>query len=257
MLEQTKEILSNLQWFGALELLDQRIQEANTHGWTPTEFLTAVAMDEKLRRDSAKIKRRIRQAHFRTQASLERWDYVEDRGIKKSQIQELMSFRFLKTGQNVFINGPTGIGKTFLATAVGEYACRSGFTCTFMGITVLTEKLAMSRVDNTYLKLRERLSKQDLLIIDDIGLKKLSQDMAVDLHEILEDRQDKSTLFTTQLPLKNWGEIIDDPLTLDAIADKLKNGTLEINLRGKVTMRKKKNSDPDLDNHSVPVEIAH
>ncbi len=205
MIEQTKKTLLDLQWYGALELLDQRLQEAAMHGWTPSDFLASVVADEKLRRDSMKTKRRIRQAHFRTQASLERWDYAEDRGIKKSQIQELMSLRFLKMSNNLFINGPTGIGKTFLATAIGEYACRAGYSCTFFGITVLMEKLSMSRLDNTYLKLRDRIAKQDLLIIDDIGLKKLPQEMAVDLHEILEDRQEKSTLMYLKLCLHPQG----------------------------------------------------
>ena len=124
-----------------------------------------------------------------------------------------------------------------------------------MGISVFIERMMMARSDGTYLRLRDRLIKTDLLIIDDVGLKKLPPLIVQDLHDLLEERQEKCTLITTQLPLKNWSEIIDDELALDTVVDKLKNGSLEIVLEGE-SYRKKRNKPAALDSHAVPAEIA-
>jgi DNA replication protein DnaC len=232
MIEQTKQMMMDLKLFGALRMLDQRLTEATSHGWGHTDFLSSLMTDEKITRDVSSIQRRTKAANFRTEATLERVDVTTDRNITKNLVRDLLSLSYLKSPQNILITGPTGVGKTYLATAIGEYACRSGFTCIFIGISVLIEKLLMTRADGTYLKYRERLIKADLLIIDDIGLKKLPHEIVMDLHDVLEERQGKTTMITTQLPLKNWKEIIDDELALDTIVDKLAHGTFDINLEG-------------------------
>jgi DNA replication protein DnaC len=254
MIEQTKAILTELKCFGALQTLDQRLTEAGSHGWGHGEFLSALFTDEKLYRDQNKISRRIKAASFRTTATLERIDYQAKRTLTKTLVRDLMALSFLKSPRNVLITGPTGVGKTYLATAIGEYACRSGFNVTFLGLTVFIEKLLLSRSDGSYLRYRDRLIKCDLLIIDDIGLKKIPHEIVIDLHDILEERQMKCTLITTQLPLKNWKEIISDELALDTIIDKLKHGTLSIILEGE-TYRNKRSEKRNIDNHSVPEEI--
>jgi DNA replication protein DnaC len=232
MIEQTKQMMMDLKLFGALRMLDQRLNEATSHGWGHTDFLSSLMTDEKITRNVSNIQRRIKAANFRTDATLERVDVTANRNITKSLIKDLLSLSYLKSPRNILITGPTGVGKTYLATAIGEYACRSGFTCIFIGISVLIEKLLMTRADGTYLKYRERLIKTDLFIIDDVGLKKLPHEIVMDLHDVLEERQGKATMFTTQLPLKNWKEIIDDELALDTIVDKLAHGALEIKLEG-------------------------
>lgn len=255
MIEQTKSQMNELKLNGALQTIDQRLHDAAAHGWGHLELLSSLMTDEKLHRDTHRISRRIKAASFRTTATMERIDLTAKRTLTKTLVRDLMSLSFLKTPRNVLITGPTGIGKTYLATAIGEYACRSGFSCTFVGVHVLMEKLMMTRADGTYLKYRDRLIKTDLLIIDDVGLKKLPQEIAIDLHDLLEERQTKSTLITTQLPLKNWREIIEDPLALDSIVDKLANGTLHIKIEGP-TMRKVLNKEIAVDSQCVPVEIA-
>ncbi len=255
MIEQTKSMMSEMKWLGILKTVDQRLQEAATHGWGHADLLSALVTDEKLYRDAHRVQRRIKAATFRTQASMERIDLTAKRTLTKTMVRDLMTLSFLKAPRNVMITGPTGIGKTYLATALGEYACRSGFTCIFIGISVLIEKLMMTRADGTYLKYRDRLIKSDLLIIDDVGLKKIPQEIVIDLHDLLEERQTRSTLITTQLPLKNWKEIIEDELALDTIVDKLENGTLHIKIEGE-TMRKRVKNQPALDKQCVPEEIA-
>lgn len=240
MLEQTKNQMLSMQLIGMLKSMDLRLQESLSQNWGAVEFLSALVTDEKNYREVNKINRRIKAANFRTQAALEMIDYTADRTLTKAQVKDLMQMSYIKVSpRNIIIEGPTGVGKTFLSTALGNHACRHGFTTIFMGLTVFVEKLLMARSDGTYLKLRDRLIKTDFLIIDDVGLKKLPAQIAQDLHDLLEERQEKSTMITTQLPLLNWKEIIEDELALDTIVDKLQHGSIHIKIEGD-TYRKKK-----------------
>lgn len=244
MLEETRNQMSQMKLWGMLKSLDLRLEEAISQGWGAGDFLSAMVTDEKNYRDVAAIQRRLRIATFRTQASFEQLDYTAKRSLTKSLVKDLMKLTFIKASpRNILILGPTGVGKTFLATAIGNHACRHGHSVIFMGLSVLCEKLLIARTDATYLRLRDRLIKVDLLIIDDIGLKKLPPEIVQDIHDILEERQSKPTLITTQLPLKNWNEIIEDPLALDTVVDKLKHGSLHITMDGESYRKKKSQQD--------------
>lgn len=256
MLEQTRNQISEMKLFGMLKSIDLRLEESMSQGWGPAEFISALVTDEKTYRDAAKINRRLKAANFRTQATFEMLDYTAKRSLTKPIVKDLMLMNYIKASpRNVMIVGPTGVGKTFLAVALGNHACRHGYSTIFMGISVFVEKLLMSRTDGTYLRLRDRLIKTDFLIIDDIGLKKLPPQIVQDLHDLLEERQEKCTLITSQLPLANWKEIIDDELALDTVVDKLKHGSLNLVLSGE-SYRKKRGEKDKLDSHAVPVEIA-
>ena len=247
MIEQTRNQLSEMRLLGMLKSIDLRLQESVSQGWSPSDFLSALVTDEKTYRDAAKIQKRLRIANFRTQASLEHIDYTAKRTMTKSMVKDLMHLNYIKASpRNILMVGPTGVGKTFLATALGNHACRHGFSVIFNGLSVFVERLLMARSDGTYLKLRDKLIKTDLLIIDDIGLKKLPSEIVQDFHDLLEERQEKCTLITTQLPLKNWNEIIDDVLALDTINDKLKHGSIHLVIEGD-TYRKKKAEKQNLD----------
>jgi len=233
MIEQTKSVLATLKCHGMLSSLDVRLHEATNQGWGHAEFLSALVTDEKLHRDTLKTWRRVRAAHFRTEATFERLDLTAKRNISKAQIQNLMELHFLKTPRNVLLFGPTGVGKTFLATALGNQACREGYSVLFFGMNLLLEKFALHRADGTFLRFRERLTKCDLLILDDLGIKPLPPAAAQDLYDILEERyQSKSTAITSQLPITNWKEVIEDPIALEAIVDRLIHGAVNITLEG-------------------------
>jgi len=257
MFEQTRNQICELKLFGMLKSLDHRLQESISQGWSPGEFLSALTTDEKNYREVMKINRRLKAASFRTQASFEMIDYTAKRTLNKEVVKDLMQMNYIKASpRNIMIVGPTGVGKTFLSTALGNHACHHGYSTIFLGISVFIEKLLMARTDGTYLRVRDKLIKIDLLIIDDIGLKKLPAQIVQDLHDLLEERQDKCTLITTQLPLKNWNEIIDDELALDTVVDKLQHGSLHIEIKGD-SYRKTKGKKEKLDTHSVPVEISN
>jgi DNA replication protein DnaC len=247
MLEETRNQMAQMKLLGMLKSLDLRLEEAISQGWGAGDFLSALVTDEKNHRDVAAIQRRLRVASFRTQASFEQLDYTAKRSLTRALAKDLMGLNYVKASpRNILIFGPTGVGKTFLATAIGNHACRHGHTVNFVGISVLCEKLLQSRTDATYMHLRQRLIKVDLLIIDDIGLRKLPAEIVQDLHDVLEERQAKCTIITTQLPLQNWNEIIEDPLALDTVVDKLKHGSLHLTLEGE-SYRKKKGQHESID----------
>lgn len=257
MLEQTRNHIAEMKLHGMQKSLDLRLQESISQGWSPSDLLSALITDERNYREAQKINRLLRGASLRTQATFEMIDYTAKRTLTKATVKDLMQMNYIKAApRNVLIVGPTGVGKTFLSTALGHHACRHGYTTIFMGLSVFVEKLLLARTDGTYLRLRDRFIKTDFLIIDDIGLRKLPAQIVQDLHDILEERQEKCTLITTQLPLKNWKEIIDDELALDTVVDKLQHGSLHIVVEGD-SYRKKKSQKDKLDNHSVPVEIAN
>lgn len=247
MLEQTKNQMSEMKMYGMLKSIDLRLEESISQGWGASDFLSALMSDEKSYREANKVTKRLRAANFRTQATFEAMDYTVKRSITKAMVKDLMQMNYVKASpRNVLLIGPTGVGKTFLATALGNHACRHGYSTLFMGITVFVEKLLMARSDGTYLKLRDRLIKTDLLLLDDIGLRKLPGQIVQDLHDLLEERQDKCTFITSQLPLKNWKEIIPDELSLDTIIDKLQHGSLHLEITGD-TYRKKKGQKANQD----------
>ncbi len=253
MIEETKNTLSKLKFHGMLATLDLRLTEATSHGWGHTEFLSVITQDEKTYRDNQATSRRIKAARFRTEASFEYFDLTAKRNVGKTQIQDLMELRFLREPRNVLILGPTGVGKTFLATAIGNHACRVGFNCIFIGVNVLIERITLARADGTFLKYRDRLVKADALILDDLGIKTLPAETVQDLYDILEERyQNKSTLITSQLPLANWKEVIEDAVALEAILDRLIHGAAKIELNGE-SYRKKRALK--IDKQRDPVEI--
>ena len=129
--------------------------------------------------------------------------------------------------------GQTGVGKTFIAQAAGLHACACGKSVLYMTLTTWLENLALARSSGTYLRYRDKLAKPDLVILDDMGMRKLSAIEAQDLCELLEERSiNKSTLFTTQLPLDHWSEVIGDPVIADAIRDRLEHSALKIHITG-------------------------
>lgn len=239
MLEKTKDELGQMKLFGMLAALDTRLTEATSQSWGHVEFLSALASDEKLYRDDRRTKRLINTARFRVQASFESFDLTAKRNITKPQVQNLMELRFVKEPQNVLLLGPTGVGKTFLATAIGHHACRRGHTCRFLGMNLFIEQLKIARADGTYLRLRDRLVKTHLLILDDLGINPLPPQAIQDLYDLLEERyQSGATIITSQLPLPNWKEVIDDDVAYEAIMDRLTHGALKIEIKGE-SYRKK------------------
>jgi len=143
------------------------------------------------------------------------------------------SLNWCEQGRPLILIGQTGVGKTYIAQAAGLQACLSGKSVMFMSVSTLLENQVLARSTNSYLKFREKLTKPDLLILDDFGMRKFTSMEAEDLREILEERSyGKSTVITTQLPLEHWPEVLPDPVIADAIIDRLDGLSIQVKITG-------------------------
>lgn len=230
---QSKNLMAEMNFKGMLANIDRLINEAREDDWGYSDFIDALLQAEYDWKIEKKIENKIRSSKLRLKPELEDFDYTAKRSISKKQIKELYSLKWLNQGRAVLLIGQTGVGKTFIAQAVGLHACRNNYSSLFMDITTLNENLALARSSGNYLKFKDKITKPELLIIDDFGLRKLSSIEAQDFCEIIEARSiNKSTIITTQLPFENWTEVISDPVIADAIIDRLIHGSMIFKIKG-------------------------
>ena len=163
---------------------------------------------------------------------LEDFDSAVGRTITKSQVRDLYELSWLENKRSMVIIGPTGVGKTFLAQALGTHCCAHRITTLFVDMSQYLEELNLARATSSYLKYLKKLARPQLLIFDDFGLRKLSTDQANDLCDLLKARIEKSTIITTQLPIKNWQEAIEDPVIADTIIDRVIHTSLVLDYKG-------------------------
>ena len=190
-------------------------------------------------RDNRRLTSRLRYARLKQQACLEDIDCQASRGLDKTLLLKLSDCQWVKKAINILITGPTGIGKSWIACALAQKACREGYTAYYQRLTRLLQELPLARGDGSYAKLLARLAKTDLLVLDNWGLVKLNAEQRRDLLEILEDRHgSRATIITSQLPIDQWHDIIGDATLADAIMDRLVHNAYKINLTGE-SMRKK------------------
>jgi len=191
-------------------------------------------------RENRRLKTRLRQAGLQQNACLEDLDTQTPRGLDKALITQLATGQWIREGLNLLILGPTGIGKTWIACALAQNACRLGLTARYLRVPRLFEELKLAHADGGFPSLMKRLAKFDLLILDDWGLIHLDATARRDLLELLDDHCGKrSTVVTSQLPVEHWHDIIGDPTIADAILDRLVHSAYRITLKGE-SMRKKK-----------------
>ncbi len=240
--EQTFEKLYALKLSGMAEALKGQLADPAMSDLSFEERFAMLADTEYLFRENKRMKRLLKNAKLKLSASLEDIDYKAPRGLDKSVMRSLGTCGWIRKRQNVIIVGPTGTGKTFIACALAQRACREGLSAFYLRTPTLYRTLAMARADGSYGRVLSRLGRTTLLVLDDLGLAALTDHERRDLLEVIEDRHGSaSTVITSQLPVEHWHEVIGDPTIADALLDRLVHNAHRISLKGE-SMRKAKAS---------------
>ena len=193
---------------------------------------------EVMERANRRLHTRLKNARLRQAACLEDIDYRPTRGLDKVLLAQLSTCQWVRDHLHVFITGPCGVGKTYLACALAQQACREGYTARYLRLPRLLQELTCAKGDGRYGKLLLDVAKTDLLVLDDWGLAPLTADQRRDLLELIEDRHHtRSTLVTSQLPVAHWHEYLGEPTLADAILDRLVHNAYKLALTGDSTRK--------------------
>jgi DNA replication protein DnaC len=241
-IQQTLDRMRQMRLSGMVQAYER---DSKTEGILELSFEDRLALmvdNEWNLRETNRIARLRKRAQFRVDALPEDIDYHHSRGLKRTQMQELLRCNWIRQGHNVLISGPTGVGKTFLACAIGNAACQQSLSVRYYRIPQLLRELLMAQGDGQYLSMLKALRKVDLLILDDWGLANLSPSETRDLLEVLEDRSERrSTLAASQLPLEHWYQSLGDSTVADAIMDRIIHNSYKLLLRGESMRKNKRN----------------
>jgi DNA replication protein DnaC len=235
----TLDKLQALRLSGMYHALCEQLGLPETTALSFEERLGLLVDREVTERSARRLTTRLRQAKLRQNACLEDLDYRPPRGLDKALMTSLATGQWIREHRNILITGPTGVGKTWVACALGHHACRDGVTTLSLRLPRLLQELPIAKGDGRYPKLLTTLAKTELLILDDWGLAALSDENRRDLLELLEDRHERrATIVTSQLPVDHWHEALGDPTLADAILDRLVHNAYKIALRGE-SLRKR------------------
>jgi len=238
--QQNLEKLHALRLEGMVQALEEQRRQTDITQLEFEERLGLLIERQWLWKENRSLISRLKYAQLKLNASVEDIDYRHPRGLKRAQIDQLRASNWVQDHRNCLITGPTGAGKTYLACALGQQACRDGHRTVYYYAPKLFRALQGAHADGSLLSLLKKIARASLLVIDDLGIASVSAKAYRDLLEVLDDRHGQgSTLITSQFPVKQWHEIIDDATIADAILDRLVHNAYRIELTGE-SMRKSK-----------------
>ncbi len=230
-LAQLKPQLKRLKLSGILETLDYHVQKALNEKISYTDFLLNLLLEELERRDHKVLSIRLKRSGLDYGCTLENFDFGFNSQIREPLIKELATCNFLKKHENIFFLGPSGVGKTCLAQAIGHEAIRRGFEVLFINTLLLLRSLNSARGDGRYPLRLKNLCRIDLLILDDFGLQSLNQQQQEDLYEVICGRYSKtSMIITSNRDISEWPAVFSNPLMGSAAIDRLIDGAVKISI---------------------------
>lgn len=239
--EPTIQKMLAMKLHGMVEALDEQRKSADVAELSFEDRLALLVERQWLWKENRALSTRLKFAKLRQPACLEDIDYRQQRGLHRSVMEHLAGGDWIQHSQNCLITGPTGVGKSYLACALAQKACRDGYRTLYFYAPKLFRELSAGQADGSLPSLLKKLAKTQLLVIDDWGLEKATPAQYRDFLEILDDRQSRAaTLITSQFPTARWHELIGDATVADAILDRLIHGSHRIDLKGE-SMRKHRN----------------
>jgi DNA replication protein DnaC len=241
MTKETLDKMKKMRMLGMVRAFQSSLESEETAGMTTDQMINFLICSEWDDRQNRNIERQIRNARFRYQANVEDIYYDGDRNLNRNLMLRFAECTFVEKKEHILITGSTGIGKSYIASAIGHQACSLGYKVFYANVSKLFAKLKMAKADGSYIKEIARIERQDLLIIDDFGLQPLDNQNRSILMEIIEDRHGKgSVIITSQIPVHLWYEIIGEKTIADAILDRIVHDAHRVELCGE-SLRKKKN----------------
>lgn len=246
LIQPTVDGLKALKLFGMIKALESQMNAPDSNALCFEERLGMLVDNELTTRENRKVHMRMKLAKLVHAGSIEEFDLRGNRGIDRAELATLATSEWARRRQNILILGPTGVGKSFLASALGQKACRDGLTVHFDRASRLFQQLSIARADGRYQKVLSAIAAKDILVIDDFGLFSLTDEQRQDLMELVDDRfSTRSTVITSQLPIEHWHEIIGEPTVADAILDRVVHNSYKLQLRGE-SRRKEKGKEVKL-----------
>jgi DNA replication protein DnaC len=235
---QTLDKLGDLNLMGMSRAYQEQMERADYQALPFDDRLGMLVDVELQERENRRLFRYLKAARLRDQACIEDIDFHTPRGLNRALILELGESRWIDAHQNVLVIGATGLGKTYVACALAEAAIRKGHTALYMRFPRMVDELAVARVDGRMPRLLAAWARVDVLVLDDFSMQPLSGQQSADLLEVIEDRsQRRSTILTSQMPVKQWHEALGDATIADAILDRLVHNAHRIELRGHESLR--------------------
>jgi len=243
MNENSLSKMHQLKLYGMQRAFESLIETRTYQQLTHDEYINMLVQAEWEDRENRRIGRSLRTARFRYHASIEEIDFIQNRNLDKNQFLRFTDCSFIDRHETILVCGSTGVGKSFLISALGHQACLKGYKVLYFNAQKLFAQLRIARADGSYPREIARIEKADLFILDDFGLQTFDAQTRMILLEIIEDRYDKkSTIIGSQLPFDKWYDLIGESTIADAILDRLYHGSHRIDLKGE-SMRKKTKKD--------------
>ncbi len=233
MNQETLDKMRQMHLLGMYNAFKTSMESFKTESMTTDQFVAWLVSNEWDDRCNRMIERLIKQASFRYKASLEEVDYSLERGLERNLLERLAELSFVKESRDLFITGSSGTGKSYIATALGYRACQKGMKVLYANTARLMGQLKMAKAKGTISQELKKIERADLLVLDDFGIQPFDAGGRMNLMDIVEDRHGKkSRLITSQVPVKDWYDIIGEKTIADAVLDRIVHQAIRIELHG-------------------------